>query len=121
MEQDIIFRTEVPDDYVTITSGLLGDQKPKAILIVPVITNEKVYGAVEFAGFEKFSPLHIRLIQELGDIVARTIFNVKVNENTARLFEEIKRKPFWPRQGQSHQHGCAGWQVPRWCSQDQQI
>ncbi len=91
VEQDIIFRTEVPDDYVTITSGLLGDQKPKAILIVPVITNEKVYGAVEFAGFEKFSPLHIRLIQELGDIVARTIFNVKVNENTARLFEEIKK------------------------------
>jgi PAS domain S-box-containing protein len=91
IEQDIIFRTEIPDEYVTITSGLLGDQKPKAILIVPVITNEKVYGAVEFAGFEKFSPLHVRLIQELGDIVARTIFNVKVNENTSRLFEEIKK------------------------------
>jgi len=91
IERDIVFRTEIPDDYVTITSGLLGDRKPKSILVVPVITNEKVYGAVEFAGFEKFSPLQIKLIQELGDIIARTIFNVKVQENTNRLFQEIKK------------------------------
>lgn len=91
IEKDIVFRTEIPDDYVTVTSGLLGDRKPKSILIVPVITNEKVFGAVEFAGFEKFTPLQIKLIQELGDIIARTIFNVKVNENTNRLFQEIKK------------------------------
>ncbi|MFM7021681.1 MAG: PAS domain S-box protein [Flavobacteriales bacterium] len=91
IERDIVFRTEIPDDYVTVTSGLLGDRKPKSILIVPVITNEKVFGAVEFAGFEKFTSLHIKLIQELGDIIARTIFNVKVNENTNRLFQEIKK------------------------------
>ncbi|MCX6181165.1 MAG: PAS domain S-box protein, partial [Bacteroidetes bacterium] len=91
IERDIVFRTEIPEDYVSVTSGLLGDRKPKSILIVPVITNEKVFGAVEFAGFEKFTPLYIKLIQELGDIIARTIFNVKVNENTNRLFQEVKK------------------------------
>lgn len=88
IEQDTVFRTEIPNDYVTITSGLLGDRKPKCILIVPLITNELVYGAVELAGFEKFSPLQIKFIQELSDIIARTIFNVKVNEKTVRLLTE---------------------------------
>jgi PAS domain S-box-containing protein len=91
VELDVIHRSEIPNDYVTITSGLLGDQKPKSLLIVPIITDEKVFGAVEFAGFERFEDIHIKLIQELGEIIARTIFNVKVNENTKKLFNEIKK------------------------------
>ena len=91
IEQDTVFRTEIPADYATITSGLLGDKKPTSILIVPLITNEKVFGAVEFASFEKFTPLQIKFIQEIGDIIARTIFNVKVNEKTVRLLSESQQ------------------------------
>ena len=91
IEQDTVFRTEIPNDYVTVTSGLLGDRKPSSILIVPLITNEVVYGAVEYAGFEKFTPLQVKFIQELSDIVARTIFNVKVNEKTVRLLNESQK------------------------------
>ncbi|HEX3006520.1 MAG TPA: hypothetical protein VHO90_02780, partial [Bacteroidales bacterium] len=35
-EMDIIHRTEIPDEYVTITSGILGDKKPRSILILPL-------------------------------------------------------------------------------------
>lgn len=91
IEQDTVFRTEIPNEYVTITSGLLGDRKPNAILIVPLITNEKVFGAVELASFEKFTPTHIKFVQELSDIVARTIFNIKVNEKTKRLLEDAQK------------------------------
>ncbi len=87
-EQDYILRTEIPDEYVTITSGILGDQKPNSILIVPLITNEEVYGVVEFAGLKKFSPSHVKFVQELSVILARTIFNIKVNERTRRLLSE---------------------------------
>jgi PAS domain S-box-containing protein len=90
IEQDTVFRTEIPNEYVTITSGLLGDKKPTAILIVPLITNEKVYGAVELASFEKFNATQIKFVQELSDIVARTIFNIKVNEKTKRLLEDAQ-------------------------------
>ncbi len=87
-EQDYILRTEIPDEYVTITSGILGDQKPNSILIVPLITNEEVYGVVEFAGLKKFTPSHVKFVQELSVILARTIFNIKVNERTRRLLSE---------------------------------
>jgi PAS domain S-box-containing protein len=87
-EKDTILRTEIPDDYVTITSGILGDQRPKCILIVPLITNEEVYGVLEFAGFKKFDESQVKFVQELSLILARTIFNIKVNERTRKLLAE---------------------------------
>jgi PAS domain S-box-containing protein len=87
-EQDTVLRTEIPDDYVTITSGILGDQRPRCVLIVPLITNEEVYGVLEFAGFKKFDQSQVNFVQELSLILARTIFNIKVNERTRRLLAE---------------------------------
>lgn len=87
-ERDTILRTEIPDDYVTITSGLLGDQRPKCILIVPLITNEEVYGVLEFAGFRRFDRSQVKFVEELSLILARTVFNIKVNERTRRLLAE---------------------------------
>jgi PAS domain S-box-containing protein len=87
-EKDTIVRTEIPDDYVSITSGILGDQRPKCIVIVPLITNEEVYGVLEFAGFKRFDPSQVKFVQELSLILARTIYNIKVNERTRKLLAE---------------------------------
>jgi PAS domain S-box-containing protein len=91
VEKDFILRTEIPDEYVTITSGILGDKRPKSILITPLITEEKVYGVVEFAGFDKFTDSHINYVKEISLILARTIFNIKVNERTRKLLEESQK------------------------------
>lgn len=88
IEKDTILRTEIPDEFVTLTSGILGDQKPSCILIVPLITNEEVYGVLEFAGFRKFEASQVNFVKELSLILARTIFNIKVNERTRRLLAE---------------------------------
>lgn len=87
-EKDTVLRTEIPEDYVTITSGILGDQRPRCIMIVPLITDEKVYGVLEFAGFERFDKGKVKFVEELSLILARTVFNIKVNERTRRLLEE---------------------------------
>jgi PAS domain S-box-containing protein len=90
-EKDFILRTEIPNEYVTITSGILGDKRPKSILITPLITEEKVYGVVEFAGFERFTESHIKFVKEISLILSRTIFNIKVNERTRKLLEESQK------------------------------
>ncbi len=90
-EKDILIRTEIPDDYLSITSGILGEQKPKCILIVPLITNEEVIGLLEFAGMQKFDASQIKFVQELSVILARTIFNIKVNERTRKLLSEAQQ------------------------------
>ena len=87
-----IYLKEIPEDYVTITSGLLKDQKPNSILIVPLITDEKLQGVIEFASLNNdFSPLTIRFLEELSDIIARTLFNLKVNSKTEQLLHDAQK------------------------------
>jgi PAS domain S-box-containing protein len=88
IEQDMVLRTEIPDHYTTLTSGILGDRKPSCILIMPLIANEDVYGVIELAALTKFDQSQIKFIQELSTMLARTIFNIKVNERTRRLLAE---------------------------------
>ncbi|MCG8698760.1 MAG: PAS domain S-box protein [Bacteroidales bacterium] len=91
-ERDYIYRTEIPDDYATITSGILGEQKPRTILIIPLISDQKLQGVVEFASTEKeLSQLTIRFMMGLGEIIARTIFNLKVTQRTELLLEESQK------------------------------
>ncbi len=91
IEGDTIYRTEIPENYVTIKSGLLGDKKPSAILIVPLITNEKVYGAIELASLGAIKQDSINFVNSMSDIVARTIFNITINEQTLNLLHESQK------------------------------
>ena len=90
-EMGTIYRTEIPDDYITITSGILGDEKPSCILIVPLITDEKLQGIIEFASLKNdITHLKINFVEELSDILARTLFNLKVNARTEKLLKEAQ-------------------------------
>ncbi len=91
VEQQMILRTEIPNDYMTIRSGILGDHKPKCILLVPFITNEKVYGVLELAGFERFTSSQTQFVKEISVIIARTISDIKVNTRTAILLKESQQ------------------------------
>lgn len=90
-EMDYIYRTEIPEDYTTISSGILGEQKPESILLVPLIANEKLQGILEFAFLkERISKLTIQFLLELGETIARTILNLKMNLRTQKWLEESR-------------------------------
>ncbi|MBQ3688549.1 MAG: PAS domain S-box protein [Bacteroidales bacterium] len=90
-ERDIIYRKEIPEDYVTISSGILGDQKPRTLLLSPLISDEKLQGVIEFASLAEDMPdKTLRLIKEVSEIIAQTIFNLKVNTTTEKLLREAQ-------------------------------
>ncbi len=91
-ELDIIYRTEIPEDYVSITSGILGEKKPRSLLLVPLISDEKLQGVLEFASLQEEIPeLTITFMKELGEIIARTIFNLRINQKTEHLLAESQQ------------------------------
>lgn len=86
-EGDLIYLTEVPQNYVRITSGL-GDANPTSVLIVPLKVNEQIFGVVEIASFGQFQDFEMEFVQKIAESIASTISSVKVNARTQRLLEE---------------------------------
>ncbi len=87
-ESETIYMTDVPNDYVNITSGL-GERNPQSILIVPLKFNEVIYAVVELASFSDFKA-HIRkFIEKIGVSIASTIGTVKITMQTSKLVKEL--------------------------------
>lgn len=106
MERDYIYRNEIPESYSFITSGLLGDRKPKSLFIFPLISDEVVYGAIEISSLDSFTQVQRDFLMELSNIIARTIYTLKVNERTIKLLKESQElsSELQERQEQLHQN-----------------
>jgi PAS domain S-box-containing protein len=89
-EGESIFMTDVPDNYVRITSGL-GEANPKCILIAPLKINEHIYGIIEIASFKVLEKYEIDFVEKLGESIASTISGLKINVRTKKLLEESQQ------------------------------
>lgn len=91
MEKHTIVLNNVPDNYADISSGL-GKAKPKAIMFVPLVYNDTLYGVMEFASFNQFEQYQIAFVERISENVASTIANAKINEQTALLLQQSRQQ-----------------------------
>ncbi|MFN3315301.1 MAG: GAF domain-containing protein [Raineya sp.] len=84
LERASIYLTDVPEDYIRITSGL-GDAPPRNLFIIPLISEQKIYGVIELASFRKLQDFEMEFLKKVAESVAATIATVRINEQTKLL------------------------------------
>jgi methyl-accepting chemotaxis protein len=90
-EQEKIFLSEIPNDYIKITSGL-GDNNPTSLLLIPLAYNDNIFGIMEIASFNLYQEFEVEFIERIGESIAATISSVKANIQTTLLLEQSQQQ-----------------------------
>ncbi|MEO7988589.1 MAG: GAF domain-containing protein [Chryseolinea sp.] len=91
LEKETTYLTDLPEEYVRITSGL-GDANPNCILMVPLKVDKEVYGIVELASFKEYQPHVIAFVEKLGETIAATLASVRAAEKNRQLIEQFQQQ-----------------------------
>ncbi len=88
-EKMSIYMTDIPENYITIRSGL-GDANPNNLFIVPLMAEEEVLGVIELASFDLLADYKRAFVEKLADSIGATLHSAKVNQQTVQLLEQSK-------------------------------
>ncbi|MEU0490572.1 HAMP domain-containing protein [Nocardiopsis sp. NPDC006139] len=80
----------IPDGYVTIDSGLGGAQ-PRHLYILPIVSEERALGVLEFASYDEFREIHKNFLRQLVALLGTTINTILANKRTEDLLEQSQQ------------------------------
>ncbi len=86
-ERKIICLDNIPPDYLAIASAT-GAAVPCAVLAVPLVIENQLFGVMEFGSFKDFSALEVDFLKQAGEALAISISANLSRERIAKLLEE---------------------------------
>jgi CHASE3 domain sensor protein len=91
LEGQPIYLTEVPDDYVRITSGL-GESNPRCLTIYPMKHNDTVVALIEIASFTPNDQYALEFLGDACKSLAASIIAIQSNAKTKILLEKSQQQ-----------------------------
>ncbi|HLU68655.1 MAG TPA: response regulator [Kofleriaceae bacterium] len=87
LERKRILITDVPEDYIQISSGL-GEAAPLNIALVPVLFEEEVKGVIELASFQPFTKTQLAFLEQLLESLGIVVATIEAQMRTDELLRE---------------------------------
>jgi HAMP domain-containing protein/signal transduction histidine kinase/DNA-binding response OmpR family regulator len=87
LEKQKILLTNVPTDYVQISSGL-GEAKPLNIIVLPIVFEGAVKAVMELASFDRFNPTHETFLDQLTESIGIVLNTIEANMRTEDLLKQ---------------------------------
>ncbi|MFG2330818.1 HAMP domain-containing protein [Streptomyces sp. NPDC048604] len=88
----------VPPGYATVASGI-GEHEPGTLIVLPIVVEDQVLGAVELASLHPFTALHRdfldRLVDSAGAVLGSLVANIRTDEllgQSRRLTDELRSR-----------------------------
>jgi PAS domain S-box-containing protein len=89
-EKSIICVTDVPGDYIKITSGL-GEATPGCICVVPLLSEGAIHGAIEIASFRKMEPAQLEYLRRIAESLGYNLNSIETHNRTELLLRESQK------------------------------
>ena len=89
LEKERILLTNVPSDYIQISSGL-GESPPLNIIVLPILFEGSVLAVIELASFEAFSAAHQSLLDQLTESIGLVLNTVEATSVTEKLLVQAQ-------------------------------
>jgi methyl-accepting chemotaxis protein len=90
LQKESIYLTEIPSDYIKITSGL-GESLPNFTFICPLVYKEEVVGVIELADFGKMEDYQKQYVLQISESIASVLISNKINAKTLALLQESEK------------------------------
>jgi len=87
LEKERILLTNVPGDYIQISSGL-GEANPRNLIVIPVVFEGQVKAVIELASFDEFSPTHLIFLDQLTESIGIVLNTIEANMRTEDLLKQ---------------------------------
>ncbi|MBE9163118.1 HAMP domain-containing protein [Tychonema sp. LEGE 06208] len=87
LEKERILLTEVPENYVKISSGL-GESSPLNVVVLPVLFEGQVTAVIELASFRRFSEIHLTFLDQLTESIAIVLNTIAASMRTEELLKQ---------------------------------
>ncbi|SMF10163.1 response regulator [Pseudogulbenkiania subflava] len=86
-EKRRILITDVPSNYVAISSGL-GAAAPLNIIVFPILFENQVKAVIELASFKPYSVIHQTFLDQLAESIGIVLHTIEANMRTEELLKQ---------------------------------
>ena len=86
-EKERIILSNVPSNYIKISSGL-GKAKPANLIILPVLFENNVKAVIELASLDNFSETHLDFLYQLTESIGIVLNTIETNTRTEELLKQ---------------------------------